>query len=67
MRYDCPQLRAKAERDRKRQAGLGRWEEKKKAQEEEAAQREKQKRINRSELAVGAGGKTIPIWLFTGR
>lgn len=74
MRNYCPQLRAKIERERQREAERRRWEEKErvreereKAREEENARRETQRRINRGELAVGDGGKTVPMWIFSAR
>lgn len=70
MRNSCPQLRAKAERDRKREAEMRRREERERVREERWARQEERDReykIKKGELAVGDGGKTIPMWAFSGR
>ena len=60
MRDDCPQLRAKAERDLARME----WQERQdryRARQEERAQRSLQQGIRTGRVGVGNDGKTI--WL----
>ena len=77
MVANCPKLKAKLARDEE-QAKWKAWKEKDQARrdeerarrDEERARRDektKNQMIARGELAVGDGGKTMPVWSFSGR
>ena len=70
MKANCAQLKGKLARDEKR-AQWRAWKEKdlERREKQWARQEEKDKEymIARGELTVGDGGKTMPMWPFSGR